>query len=56
MPEDKIGVIGICSLGGPIGPNGNHLRWSFPGDLGFWFNRFALVIIANDDPVSKIAV
>ena len=35
MPEDKIGVIGISTLDGPIGPNGNHLRWSFPGEVGF---------------------
>lgn len=35
MLEDKIGVIGICTLDGPVVPNGNHLRWSFPPDLGF---------------------
>lgn len=33
--EDTIGVVGISTLNGPIGPNGNHLRWSFPRELGF---------------------
>lgn len=35
MAEDKISVVGISTYGGLIGPNGNHLRWSFPGRLGF---------------------
>lgn len=33
--EDTIGVVGISTLDGLIGPNGNHLRWSFPRELGF---------------------
>lgn len=35
MAEDKIGVVGISTWDGLVGPNGNHLRWSFPGWLGF---------------------
>lgn len=35
MPEEKIGVIGIRIQDGSVGPEGNHLRWSFPPALGF---------------------
>ena len=32
---DQIGVVGISTLNAAIRPNGNHLRWTFPRQLGF---------------------
>ena len=35
MADRRIGVVGISTLNAAIGPDGNHLRWTFPRELGF---------------------
>jgi hypothetical protein len=53
VPEEKIGLIGITTLDGPVRPNGNHLRWTFPPALGFPPNGFQIFRRDSKKPSGK---
>lgn len=53
VPRDTIGVIGISTLGGPVRPDGNHLRWSFPARLGFPPKGFQVFRRPSQKPSDK---